>query len=381
MLNISIKSTKSDDRFYPAVLLFPLIMYGKFYKGVIWVCFPDRLIRNYPDVKKYFIVISTSAWFGWSHTSVEDIHALTVESDIGKFKKEFPNREYIVLHDGDFISEDDYYPIGTNKEYDVIFVSRTVPYKRHHVFIKIMYILKKQYHRDIKALVIATPDYVPKRFFNIFKSPLSLRNTVTNMKHELYEPIIKLLYKKAIMEGLNITLVTKYQNIESLRSFYSQSKMYLLLSKFEGVNRTAKETLLCNTPIMTIQNTATAEAYVNHDTGKAVVDDLDAIARGIVDMLDNYTSYSPREWFMRNQLRRTACEKLWGKINSIQRFPGYPDIDAASDIRRHFTENKGDNYIDLNYFKGHYGPNAEFFNPVFFDEAFTKIREKFKKYV
>jgi len=375
------KSTESACRVYPAILLHPLVMHGKLYKGVIWTYFPDVLLQNYPDVKKYFIVISTAAWHSWSHSSVEDIHALTVESDIEGFKKEFPNQDYIILHDADFISENDFCPVKTNKEYDLIFVSRTAAFKRHHTLIKIMYILKNKYHRDIKALIIAIREYKVLEIYRIFKPPVTLKNIVLNIKFRFYRPIIMLFYKKAMMDSLNITLITEPKDEGSIKSFYSKSKMYLLLSTYEGVNRTVREAILCNTPIMVIKNCPTAEAYVNNDTGKAVEDDPDIIAQEIIALVDSYESYSPRKWVLENQPRKRTAEIIWGKINSIQRFPGYPDINAANDIRKQFTKNKYDNYSDLNNFKGHYGKSVDFFNLTFFDKTLSKAREDFKRYV
>jgi len=372
--------TKPLPSINPVILLDPLVINGNFYKGVVWICFPDVLLQRYPDVKKYFIVISTSASCSWSHTSVEDIHALTVGSDIEGFKDEFPDRDYILLHDTHFISEDDFYPVQAEKEYDLIFPSRLNALKRHHVFIEIMYILKNKYRRNIKALVIARPDYWPIRISNIFKPSLTPKNIVSNVKREFYGPIMNLYYKKAIMDGLDISLIRKLQNIGSLRLFHSKSKIYLLLSTNEGTTRTTREALLCNTPVLTIKDCPAAEAYVNNYTGKTVEDDPDSIAREIIKMVDNYKDYSPRQWAVGNEPRRIAGERLWEKINSIQRFPGYPDINAANDIRKQFTKNKYDNYSDLNNFKGHYGKNVEFFNSVFFDKRFTEVRIEFNRY-
>ena len=112
---------KQTRELNPAILLHPLVMGGKFYKGIIWVCFPDILVKRYPDVKKYFIIVSSTGWYGWSPSSIEDLHAITVQSEAEGFKKMFPDREYIILRNSHFISEDDFYPLDVKKEYDIIF--------------------------------------------------------------------------------------------------------------------------------------------------------------------------------------------------------------------------------------------------------------------
>lgn len=93
-------------------------------------------------------------------------------------------------------------------------------------------------------------------------------------------------------------------------------------------------------------------------------------------MLETYKSYSPREWVLNNQPRRRGCEKLWDKISSIQKFPGYSDIDKATEIRKKFTKNIYDNYLDLNNYRGKWG---EFVKR--FDNDVAKIREEFKRFV
>jgi len=380
------KSINPRPKIIAVILLYPLVMHGEFYKGVIWVWIrtPDLLnafMQKSPDIKKYFIVISTTGYCSISSTFVEDIHALPAESYVEEYKKNFPSHDYVLLSDADFISEGDYYPVETEKSYDILLNSKLLPIKRHELFIKIARMLKKKYHRDIKALVLATSNNKPINFSGLFRISLNIRQTARNVKHELYEPFVKFLYRKAIMDGLDIKLITRWQGIETLRMLYSKSKMHLLLSKSEGTNRAIKEAMLCNIPVMAIEKSAAAECHINNDTGKAVKDDPDTIAREIIKMVDNYESYSSRKWVLKNRPRRRACEIIWGKINLINKYPGYPDIDAANDIRKQFTKNRLDNYTDLNGYKGHWSENIEGASPAFFDETFKEIREKLGKYV
>ena len=362
------------QNFFVTILLHPLIISGKFYKGVLWVWRPQVLLEKHPGIKKYFIVISMTAWRGWSHASCEDIHALATASEIEEFKKEFPNGTHTVLQDADFISEDEFHPIDAGKEYDIIFISRMAFFKRHQLFLKILYNTRKQYRRNLKVIVI-TGFYgkKPISISNFFKDPLNPKQTYRNIREELYPYVMNILYEKAIKDGLNITLITKNQTNETLRALYNKSKMYLLLSLWEGTNRVAKEAMFCDVPVMVMKNTPAEETHINRHTGKAVTDDPEVITKEILNMVDNYKAYSPRKWALSHRPRRYACEKIWEAINKIQKYPGFPDMNSANNIRKQFTKNPYDNYLDMNNYNGRGRWKSE--------EEIPKIMSEFKGFL
>ena len=139
--------------------------------------------------------------------------------------------------------------------------------------------------------------------------------------------------------------------LPKLRRLYNQSKLYVLLSRTEGVNRAAKEALLCNVPVLVIKGSTTAAEFVNVATGEAVADNQRAISETILEMLAHRERYSPRQWTISHFPRSRICEAVWNEINDLQRFPGYPDIHEANRIRR-LTAREHDNYLDLNNWKG-----------------------------
>jgi hypothetical protein len=336
-------------------------MQGRFYRGVLWVMGNTaHVVKRYPDIKKYFILISTaSGKQGWAKGGDEDIHGLTQTIYGEDYQRSLPGRHNLVIRNADFIDENDFYEVAVQKQYDIFFNSVLWKVKRHELFLATLYDLRNRYQRDIKAAVILwsgpprlrNSRIYPKLFYR-FVTPLLNQKAARN-----YASRIRQLYEKALNDGLHIDLIdpiyrSEKNAIASLRLLYNKSKIYVLLSETEGLNRTAKEAILCNTPVLVINGSTTAREFVNSSTGKAVADTQKDISEGILDLLDQYRLYSPRSWALKHAPRMLICQELWEKINEVQKFPGYPSIHQANEIRQLSNASPRDNHFDLNNWKG-----------------------------
>jgi len=138
------------------ILLYPLVMHDRFYKGVLWIMGNASYVaERYPDIKKYFLIISTSSGpKQWAMGRVEDIHGLTLESSIDDYVREFSRASCMVIRNADFLHEKDFYPLAVQKEYDIFFNSALWEVKRHELFLSTLYDLKNRHHRNLKAAVI-----------------------------------------------------------------------------------------------------------------------------------------------------------------------------------------------------------------------------------
>jgi hypothetical protein len=343
------------------ILLYPLVMQDRFYKGVLWIMGnASCVVKRYPDIKNYFFLISTASGSKqWATGRVEDIHGLTLDAPIDEYVREFPGSSCMVIRNADFLDEKDFYPLDVEKEYDIFFNSALWKVKRHELFLSTLYDLRKRYRRDLKAVVILWSGnprlqnsiIYPKLFYRMVRPFLREKEMREYARH------IRGLYEEAIKDGFHIKLVDPMYRwekgtIENLRLFYNKSRIYLLLSKTEGLNRAAKEALLCNTPVMVIKGSTTAIEFVNSQTGKAVEDEQKDISEGILHMLDRQQLYSPRSWALKHCPRMQICNQLWEKINALQKVPGYPNIHEANKIRQSFTPVEHDNYLDLNNWRG-----------------------------
>ena len=343
------------------VLLYPVVLNGRFYKGVLWVMGnASHVAKKWPDIKDYFWVISTASGSAeWAKGQDEDIHGLTLDDYVSDYQLKFPTGRCMVIRNADFIDEKDFYPIKMEKQYDLFFNSALWKVKRHELFLSTLEELKNRYHREVKAAVILwtgpprleNSRIYSKSFYRL-AHPLMAQNEARG-----YARHVRCLYEKAIQEGFQIDIIDpmyrwKKDTVQKLRLLYNRSKIYLLLSQNEGLNRAAKEALFCDTPLLVIKGSTTAKEFVNVSTGKAVEDTQEAISEGILDMLDRRHSYSPRSWALKHCPRARIFERLWDKIQELEKFPGYPSIHEANRIRRQFTARERDNYLDLNDWKG-----------------------------
>jgi len=342
------------------------------------------IVRRYPDIKKYFILISTATDSRkWAAGQDEDVHGLTLEAFRDDYKEKFPDRSSMVIRNADFIDEKDFYPVEVKKEYDVFFNSALWKEKRHELFLSTLYDLKRNYQRNVKVAVILWSGWgrprlrnsrvYSKSFYRLVRSSFLRENEVRS-----YARHIRRLYENAIRDGLQIDIFdpmdpSEENAVPNLRLLYNKSKMYLLLSKTEGTNRAAKEAILCNTPVLVINGSTAAREWINPLTGKAVEDTQKDVSEGILDILDHYRAYSPRSWAVKHCPRMRVCHELWEKVNELQRFPGYPGIHEANEIRRQFTSIEHDNYLDLNNWKGVASTGS-------LREEMRRIRERYSSY-
>jgi glycosyltransferase involved in cell wall biosynthesis len=344
-----------------AILLYPIVMHSVFYKGVLWVMGnADHIVVRYPDVRKYFLLISTaSSRRKWAAGSADDVHGLTRASYADDYRAERPAGRCLVIRNADFIDEKEFYPVDVSKEFDVLFLSSASPVKRHELFIAALRELRDRYHRDVRVAVVLW-SAGPRRLANSVVAPAlyyRLLGPWWNREQRAYARHVLALYARAAQEGLRITRIPPMfrsgdQTIPRLRALYSRSKAYILLSRTEGLNRAAKEAMLCDTPVIAIEGSTTAIELVNAQTGRVVGDDLTAICEGILDVVDHGQRYTPRTWILQHCPRTKICRDLWETINTFQTYPGYPSLELATRLRRDVTPARLDDYVRLNGWNG-----------------------------
>jgi hypothetical protein len=336
-------------------------MDGRFYKGVLWIMGNTSYVTaQFSDIKDYFWLISTSSGSAqWARGRDEDIHGLTLNAHLEDFQAAVPNGHCMVIRNADFIDEDDFFPIEIGKKYDLFFNSTLWKFKRHELFLSTLYDLRRRYRRELKAAVIlwsGPPRLQNSRIYS--KSFYRLaRPLVADSDMSRYARHVRRLYANAVRDGLDIDLIDPMYRwnkgtVTNLRRLYNQSKIYVLLSQTEGLNRAAKEALLCNVPVLVIKGSTTAAEFVNAATGEAVADNQQAISEAILHMLTHSDRYAPRQWVVKNHSRTRICEEVWRKINALEQYPGYPDISVANKIRHQFTAREHDDYLALNNWKG-----------------------------
>jgi len=316
----------------------------------------------------------------WAPGTQEDIHGLTLRRDVDIFKQEQPQKDYMVVCNADFINEKEFYPVKREKVYDVMFNSNLrVRWKGHEKFLNTLHDIRNHYGRNLHALVVfwtgnprlSLSRIYPKPFYGVAEKLLRI--------NDHYALSIKKLYEQAKWDGLNLSFAhpvfcTDKHRIHKLRELYSQTKTYVLLSEDEGVNRTAKEALLCNVPILCLKGNTTGVALCNGKTGNTVDNNQRAISEGLVDLVDAYERYSPRVGVLQESSRVRKCMEIWSKLNEYQKLPGFPSLEEGNKVRAESSGNPNDTYLELNRWGG-CGSNG------YLKKDLQCIRRKFRHYV
>jgi hypothetical protein len=343
-----------------AVLLRPLVVQGRLVRGILWVMgSADWIKARFPDVQRYFVLISTAAGKrGWAVGRVEDIHGLTLDAHAADYRAQFPEGRCLLIRNADFIDEREFYPVETPKIYDVLFNSTFSAVKRHERFLATLYDLRDNYGVNLRAAVIAWSAAPRLRNSRLFPE-LAYRTVGPLLENgqRRYARHIHRSYETAIEDGVQVDILQPvYRSspgaIAALRSLYSRSKVHVLLSKTEGCNRATKEAILCNVPGLAIAGSVAATELVNERTGKAVSDTQREISEGILHLVRHHADYAPRQWALESCPRAAAVERLWWKVNEVERYPGYPSIEAANALRREAGARARDNHRDLNGWNG-----------------------------
>ena len=74
------------------ILLYPVVIHGGLYKGVLWVMGnANHIVKEFPDIKNYFWLISTASGSdGWARGETEDIHGLTLDAHTEDYQARYP---------------------------------------------------------------------------------------------------------------------------------------------------------------------------------------------------------------------------------------------------------------------------------------------------
>lgn len=175
----------------------------------------------------------------------------------------------------------------TEKKYDVVMVANWLKWKRHRLFFETLSALRPRINK------VAVIGY-----------PLDNR-TLKSIKKEC--------------EACGVTdLVDFYEQIPmvEVRDILQQSKVGILLSKEEGANRSIYECFFSNIPVvLTSLNRGVNRDHVNKSTGIVVSDE--ALPETLINLVENFQEYQPREWAIQNTGYKNSTRKLNDLLRSL----------------------------------------------------------------
>lgn len=294
-----------------ALLKEPLIENGKINKGAIIMSDVDSTLVKFPTIKDYFYIIERRGWEGINMSKYADIKLVEDLSVWKETTKKFPEAILLDIAGADFVDTDKFKPLNIEKEYTGIQISTWQKFKRPELFFY-----------GIKLL----PD---KKFLKF--------------GHLIYGNEEELNYKNKFIhlsrkDSLNVDL--PYADLrdnkglpndsEEINLLINKSKMGILTSKIEGINRFKLECLSANIPVLVPNDVNTPlKKHINDKTGLFYDPTPEGLAEAINIVEENYSSFSPREYVLRNTGSKNSMVKLKKALESLAKRDGSKNIYQA----------------------------------------------------
>ncbi len=299
----------------------PLFYENKFIKGVCYTQASDTLLKLFPNIQEIFHVISLSMTCAFPRQNKADaIFSLyRNEEREAWFKKTYPNRKdgiFIPLEDSDFTHEYVMQPRHEQeKKYDIIMVSRIAKEKNLLLIADALKIYREKYKKDLKVVWYVGKEIDPK-FTGLNESEKNI-----------------LLEMSSILNSSNKFIdIVGHADYNEMPKNYSQAKICLLSSLCEGKNRSIREAMLCDVPILLFKDfikyvrgqndiipnfEGNAGYSIEHFSASSLADSIEY-------MLNNLETYSPRKTYLESMGRKNFFNIVLNSFNYYeQNVPNY----------------------------------------------------------
>jgi len=260
-------------------------------RGVLNILYSEVLalfptLFDLEQIEKRYTIVLEPTWSGYFDSPVLQYQSLKSKVMVQAFE---PNdyqfcerlRSNLVpvkVSNNSWISEQIFHPLqGVSKDFDIVMNAAWADYKRHAAFLSAV----KKVAQNGVLLRIALAGYPAGR---------SKEHIQALAKHFGVEHQIE------FFEHLKPTEVNQ---------LFNRSKLQVLWSLKEGVNRSIIEGLMADVPLILHQgfNYGYAYPYINSATGQFASEESLPVV--ILDMLKNLSRYSPRKWTTEN----FSCQK------------------------------------------------------------------------
>lgn len=285
------------------ILKEPIIKENGIKKGALILSQCDYVISQIRELKKYFFIIERRAWEGLNESKEADIKLVEDLSCMEETIKLFPDKILLDIGPADFVDIDSFKPANIEKEYTGIQISSWNKFKRPFLFL-----------RGISLL--------PQDKF------IRLGHMVKNGEKEELDLVkrVKDILKEKKLENLDIPYLDVNENSQlpktkdQINLFLNKSKMGILTTKVEGINRFKMECLSCNIPVLVPKDASfPTKKHINEKTGILFDPTPEGLKEAIEFVKKNYEKFSPREYILKNTGIKKSLKKLINALNSISR--------------------------------------------------------------
>ena len=173
------------------------------------------------------------------------------------------------------VETDRFYPSGTEKVYDVLYVGRLSEKKHPDILLKALNVLKNFSKKDITLLVAGSGSPAYENYLKQVIVELDLQNNV-------------------IFGGY----------MDNTADLYNQSKVYVLPTEAEGLPFTILEAMACGVPVITTGAGDMTDTVRDNENAFVIehYDDINAFSNGIRVLLEDEDTY--------NRLRSRGLEEI-----------------------------------------------------------------------
>ncbi len=282
------------------VLKAPRKLEDRVEKGAIILSNSDELCKIIPQTRDYFYIVERRGWEGINNQETADIKLVEDLSTWDKVKELYPNALLLDVGPADFVDTSKFKPLHCKKHYTAIQIARWDRFKRHGLFVRAASLLK-----GYNFLLLGHfADGGTKSEIGLLKETVELsENLMANISFPYAD-------HKSNRKLPN--------SPEEINKIINRSKMGILTTKVEGINRFKMECLSANIPVLVPSDTSfPTKKHINPKTGYIFDPTPEGLAKGIEYVDRNYGSFRPREYVLSNTGHQKSLEKLSKALNSL----------------------------------------------------------------
>jgi hypothetical protein len=258
-------------------------------------------------LKHYFYIIERRGWRGTNDSETADIKLVEDLSTLEDTRRRFSQAILLDLAGGDFVDTDEFKPLDVSKIYDGIQISSWDRFKRHYLFIRGTALLPQR--RFVKLGHYSKGGSLEE---------LALRDDCLRLTREL---------------GANINYPYGHLNSnkgmpkdkKTINEYINQSRIGILTTKIEGVNRFKMECLAADIPVLIPQDTSyPTQKHINERTGLFFKPTPDGLAETIEYALSHLEQFSPRDYVLKNTGKENSIQKLKSALKILCEKDDFP---------------------------------------------------------
>lgn len=288
-------------------------------KGVVVCNFPRIVKDRIPDLPDLYWIVQRKGWKGFMASRAADIQLV---DDIPA--QRFWNRLASLLQaarrwtpwpdktrlptplpfgNADFVDTEAFAPDGQSKTYDAIMIAQWNRLKHHQLLVDAFRILKRQ-GVAVRGLM-----------FGHFV------NTNDNSAIDYKKRIVETIRAECLPIDIPAADATTNEGLDKTKkvmaAWINASRVGLLLSKSEAINRFKMECLSCDVPMIICDDACwCVKKHIGPQTGIVVDRRADAVANAILAVKD-VKKFSPRDYIMANTGIDRAMAALQNAVDEL----------------------------------------------------------------